>query len=91
MTKPHERTKDARMHILNLIKTLRAFRKYPENLKQSMAVVCRYQYLGPNRVIVRQGHPANALYYIVKGEVNLTKIVTDNVTGSFVKPSLYTI
>ncbi|XP_043267774.1 uncharacterized protein [Venturia canescens] len=91
LTKLSRRTKDEKTHILHLIKTLRAFRKYPDNLKQAVAAVCQYQYLGPGRVIVRQGHPAFSLYYIAKGDVLLTKTVTDSVTGDITEVKIGTM
>ncbi|KAK2588222.1 hypothetical protein KPH14_004257 [Odynerus spinipes] len=63
------------------IERLRAFRKYPEELRQSLAGVCLYQYIQRDRVIVRQGHIAQNLYLIVNGEVGLTRVVTDDLTG----------
>ena len=48
-----------------------------------LSIVCRYQYVPEGRVIVKQGHEATALYFIVKGEVSLSKIEIDEVTGNF--------
>lgn len=46
-----------------------------------IAAVTGYSYYGPERVLVRQGHTPHVLYYIVRGEVIVSKIVDDAVTG----------
>ncbi|XP_031828785.1 uncharacterized protein LOC116425343 [Nomia melanderi] len=81
LTKPAERTAAEKTYIYELFKKFHAFRKYPDNLRESVAHVCRYQYLKPGRVIVRQGREAENLYFILNGEVNLSKSVTDRWTG----------
>lgn len=75
------RSKKDKYFIAQLIRNLQAFHKYPDEVRDSVAAVCGYQYLGPGRVIVRQNHQAHCLYYIVNGEVALTKIDKDHVTG----------
>lgn len=80
---PSERSKENRAYIWQLMKDLKAFQKYEEDTRESLSYVCRYQYVPEGRVIVRQGHEANALYFIVKGEVALSKIEIDEVTGNF--------
>ncbi|XP_024945999.1 cyclic nucleotide-binding domain-containing protein 2-like [Cephus cinctus] len=81
LTKPGQRTRENRNHISQILKNFQAFKRYSEEIKESITAVCRYQYLGPGRVIVRQGHKAFALYYILNGEVNLSRIVMNNITG----------
>ncbi|KAI4497774.1 hypothetical protein M0802_007100 [Mischocyttarus mexicanus] len=78
---PIERSSAEKTYIYELFKKLRAFRKYPEEQRESLADVCLYQYLPKDRVIVRQGYKAENLYFIVNGEVNLTRVVTDDLTG----------
>ncbi|XP_015433092.1 PREDICTED: uncharacterized protein LOC107189133 [Dufourea novaeangliae] len=80
LTSPGSRTSVERTYIYELFKKFHAFRKYPEHLKRSVAGVCVYQYLKPGRVIVRQGHQAENLYFILNGEVTLSRVVTDRWT-----------
>lgn len=58
------------------------FKKYPEHLREILAGVCFYQYLRHDRVIVRQGREAENLYFIISGEVSVSKIVIDRWTGT---------
>ncbi|XP_011301105.1 uncharacterized protein [Fopius arisanus] len=87
LTRVDTRTREDRSYILDLIKTLRAFRKYPEDVRESVSAICGYLYFGENRLIVRQHDPAHYLYYIIKGEVLLTKIERDPVTDDEVETS----
>ncbi|XP_076277246.1 uncharacterized protein LOC143207530 isoform X2 [Lasioglossum baleicum] len=80
LTRPAERTSVETTYIYELFKKFRAFRKYPEDLRASIAKLCLYQYLKPGRVIVRQGREAENLYFIINGEVSLSRVVVDRWT-----------
>lgn len=43
--------------------------------------MCSYQYLPADRVIVRQNRRAENLYFIMNGEVSLSKVSIDELTG----------
>ncbi|XP_076668702.1 uncharacterized protein LOC143369112 isoform X2 [Andrena cerasifolii] len=81
LTKPNDRTSIERTYIFELFKKCRAFRKYPDHLRERLAEVCRYQYLQPGHVIVRQGRDAENLYFVVNGELALSRMVTDPWSG----------
>ncbi|XP_029159086.1 uncharacterized protein LOC114931267 [Nylanderia fulva] len=76
-----ERSSTDKAYIYDLIKKLRAFTKHAEELRESLAAVCIYQYLPAGRVIVRQGHRAENLYFIANGEVSLSRVAIDELTG----------
>ncbi|KAF7991688.1 hypothetical protein HCN44_010489 [Aphidius gifuensis] len=80
LSKPHLRDKSDKISFLSFIKSMNAFDKYPDDNKQSIAAVCCYQFLQKDRVIVRQGDPARFLYFILKGQVTLSKFEKNNVT-----------
>ncbi|CAK9796531.1 Cyclic nucleotide-binding domain-containing protein 2 [Anthophora plagiata] len=81
LTKTEERSSEDRKYIYELFNKFQVFRKYPDRLREILAGVCFYQYLRPGRVIVRQDRVAENLYFILNGEVSLSKIVTDRWTG----------
>ncbi|XP_063986613.1 uncharacterized protein LOC135167391 [Diachasmimorpha longicaudata] len=81
------RTREDKSYIIDLIKTLRAFRKYPEDVRDSLSAICGYLSFGRNRVIVRQHDPAYYLYYIISGEVSLTRVERDAVTDDLIEIS----
>ncbi|XP_043469974.1 uncharacterized protein LOC122503478 [Leptopilina heterotoma] len=88
---PQHRTRDNRAYIWQLMRNFQILKKYEDNLRESLAPVCRYQYVTAQRVIVRQGHPPEALYYIVSGQVDLSKIEIDNVTGDEIETNVGTL
>lgn len=69
------------MYLCRVLQEISAFHKYPKPLRSSLAEVCRYQYVAPGRVIVKQDDEAVCLYYIVKGVISMTKSVIDDVFG----------
>ncbi|KAG5344270.1 CNBD2 protein, partial [Acromyrmex heyeri] len=81
LVKSWERSSADKAYIYDLITKFRAFTKHSENVRENLAAVCFYQYLPSGRVIVRQGHKARNLYFIINGEVNLSKVVIDDLTG----------
>jgi len=78
---PIERSSTDKAYIYDLIKKLRAFSKHSEDLRENLAAVCIYQYLPAGRVIVRQGHKAENLYFIANGEVSLSRVAIDEFSG----------
>ncbi|XP_051172498.1 uncharacterized protein LOC127288852 [Leptopilina boulardi] len=88
---PHQRTRDNRAYIWQLIRNLQAFKKYDDSLRESLAPDCRYQYVPAQRVIVRQGHTAEALYFIVSGQIILSKIEINNVSGDKIETNVGTL
>lgn len=78
---PIERSSTDKAYIYDLIKKLRAFSKHSEDLRENLAEVCIYQYLPAGRVIVRQDHKAENLYFIANGEVSLSRVAIDELSG----------
>ncbi|CAG5077782.1 Similar to CNBD2: Cyclic nucleotide-binding domain-containing protein 2 (Homo sapiens) [Cotesia congregata] len=54
---------------------------YPDKERQLIARVVYYKRFNAQRVIVKQNHPAEFMYFIVQGEVELSKIEKDYITG----------
>lgn len=78
---PSERSAEDKAYIYELFKKLRAFTKYPEDVRENLAAVVFYQYLPADRVIVRRDRKADNLYYVANGEISLSKVVADELTG----------
>ncbi|XP_011698331.1 PREDICTED: uncharacterized protein LOC105456180 isoform X2 [Wasmannia auropunctata] len=81
LVKPIERSSEDKAYIYDLITKFRGFMKHPEQLRKNLAAVCFYQYLSAGRGIVRQGRKAENLYFIMNGEVSLSKVAIDELTG----------
>ncbi|XP_014211529.1 uncharacterized protein LOC106641575 [Copidosoma floridanum] len=78
---PDKRSKEDIEYARSVIVNTKAFKKYPEDIKGSLAAECGYQYVLPQRTVTRQGHEATALYYVVRGTLDIFKDVTDKTTG----------
>lgn len=46
-----------------------------QNVRNDLVEVCRFLYCAPQKVILREGHHSAALYFILDGEVNVSKMV----------------
>ncbi|XP_077259067.1 uncharacterized protein LOC143895632 isoform X1 [Temnothorax americanus] len=82
LVRPSERSSADKAYIYDLITKFHAFAKHPEDLKEKLATVCIYQYLPADRMIVRQSRRAENLYFIITGEVTLSKVAINDVTGN---------
>nr|CAD7413193.1 unnamed protein product [Timema poppensis] len=67
-----ERTHDEQKQLSMIIGGLKCFRRYPEDVQKKLAAATYYRFYGPGRVVVRQGHSAEALYFILSGEVTVS-------------------
>ncbi|XP_046489030.1 cyclic nucleotide-binding domain-containing protein 2 [Neodiprion pinetum] len=85
------RSKENRAYLAVLMRNLQPYKKYPESMWDQIAGVTGYQYFGSERVLVRQGHMPQMLYYIVRGEVKVSKIAEDNVTGDRIERVMETL
>ncbi|TGZ48887.1 uncharacterized protein [Temnothorax longispinosus] len=82
LVRPSERSSADKVYIYDLITKFHAFAKHPEDLKEKLATVCIYQYLPADRIIVRQSRRAENLYFIINGEVTLSKVAINELTGN---------
>ncbi|XP_037967698.2 uncharacterized protein LOC105391233 [Plutella xylostella] len=73
-----DRTEDEKRHLYRLFGGLKCFRRYPDEVKSRLAGSLYYKYYGPGRVVVRQGHDAHALYFIIAGDVIVSQLLWDD-------------
>ncbi|XP_014227685.2 uncharacterized protein LOC106652987 [Trichogramma pretiosum] len=78
---PDKRSKEEAAHLECLTRDLKAFKKYPEDVRDALARECTYQYVPAGRTIVRQGHKAYTMYFVVRGELEIFMDVVDEKTG----------
>lgn len=71
------------------MREIKAFTRYPDRVRESLAAGCLYQYLPAGRTITRQGHEPLALYYIVSGQLQIMRDDTDQLTGIFQSAFLF--
>lgn len=44
-----------------------------QNIREHLVDICHFMYCAPQRVILREGHHASALYFVLDGEINVSK------------------
>ncbi|KAI5646335.1 cyclic nucleotide-binding domain-containing protein [Phthorimaea operculella] len=72
-----ERTDSEKKYIYRKIGSLKCFKRYPNHVKRKLAAATYFKYFGPDRVIVRQNQEAEALYFVVTGEVVVSVLIYD--------------
>ncbi|KAJ3236672.1 Cyclic nucleotide-binding domain-containing protein 2 [Chytriomyces hyalinus] len=76
---PENRTEEdvALLHVL--INTLPSFSKYSDDTRLALGRVIMYSRFNSNRVIVKQNHVAQNFYYLMSGELEITKMVDQRI------------
>lgn len=62
-----------------------------QHVKIQLAGVTYFVYYGPGRVIIKQDHPAYALYFILSGEVAVSQDYYDPILNEMVTESIGTL
>ncbi|XP_041463895.1 cAMP-dependent protein kinase regulatory subunit-like [Lytechinus variegatus] len=76
-----ERTKDELQYLFGFVDRLKCFDRYSTTIRHELAAVIYYDSFEAGRVIVRQGHPGLAFYFILSGSVIVEVSETDKRTG----------
>ncbi|XP_045164864.2 uncharacterized protein LOC123528874 [Mercenaria mercenaria] len=63
------RTEQEIYHVTLALRNIKSFSEYPKRMQQKIAEVGLYEKYESKRMIVRQGHPASAFYFILSGAV----------------------
>ncbi|XP_067022612.1 cyclic nucleotide-binding domain-containing protein 2-like isoform X3 [Acropora muricata] len=71
--------------IVQLMKQLKAFRRYSFKAQEALCKAIRYDCFGRRRVVIRKGHVATRFYFIFSGSVCVT--VEDDEHSAFGKPT----
>lgn len=71
------RTSEDRTLIRRLIGNLKCLHRYPVHVRENLATAAMFSYFGPGRKLVSEGHPSVAMYFIISGEANVSKMTFD--------------
>jgi len=82
---PGCRTHQETHSIVQLMKQLKAFRRYSFKAQEALCKAIRYDCFGRRRVVIRKGHVATRFYFIFSGSVCVT--VEDDEHSAFGKPT----
>lgn len=72
-----ERTTEDKTLIRRLIGNMKCLLRYPVNVRENLATTAMFSYFGPGRKLVSEGHPSIAMYFIISGKVNVSKMTFD--------------
>ncbi|XP_057656378.1 uncharacterized protein LOC130893936 [Diorhabda carinulata] len=80
LNKPKEyRTEEDQKILAKSISGLKCFRKYPSGVKEKLAAITYFCYFPAGRVIIKQDHMPDAMYFILQGECSVTISRYDNI------------
>ncbi|KAG4079286.1 hypothetical protein HA402_007978 [Bradysia odoriphaga] len=90
--KPNEdRTTAEKAQLTAVIHLLKCFETIPESFRGHLMEICNFLYCNAGRVILREGHHPSALYFILDGEVNVSKKAYSAEEGRIVDNVLYAL
>lgn len=69
------RTIEERKKLVDLMLRLECFQILPPVIRARLAPVTKYLFIHKDRQIIKQGHEATAVYFILKGEISLSSKV----------------
>jgi len=78
---PWDRTEEDVDKIRNIVLQMKYFDRYSDAVKTELARVVRFESYGNGRIILQQGHPGFAMYFILSGGCSVQVLATDEHTG----------
>jgi len=78
---PWDRTDEDVDKIRNIVLQMKYFDRYSDAVKTELARVVRFESYGNGRIILQQGHPGFAMYFILSGGCSVQVLATDEHTG----------
>lgn len=79
-----DRTPAQRAQLCTIFEKLDCLARFPPEVREELASCARYQYLGPGRMVLREGHEAHAVYFVLNGEITVSRLWWDPVGGFWV-------
>ncbi|XP_038121408.1 cyclic nucleotide-binding domain-containing protein 2 [Culex quinquefasciatus] len=74
-----DRTPAQRAQLCAIFEKLDCLARFPPEVREELASCARYQYLGPGRMVLREGHEAHAVYFVLNGEITVSRLWWDPV------------
>ncbi|KNC22172.1 hypothetical protein FF38_01846, partial [Lucilia cuprina] len=73
------RTVDERKQLVSLMSGLNCFNKIPPKVRARLAKCVKFMVIGPGRILIKEGDWPMMVYFILTGEVEVTKFVFDHI------------
>uniref|UniRef100_A0A1A9ZK49 Cyclic nucleotide-binding domain-containing protein n=1 Tax=Glossina pallidipes TaxID=7398 RepID=A0A1A9ZK49_GLOPL len=78
------RTIEERKNLVTLVANLTCFAKITPKARARLCKVIKFMVIGEGRTLIREGDPPTLVYFILTGEVEVSKKFYDHVTNSWV-------
>uniref|UniRef100_A0A1A9UX31 Cyclic nucleotide-binding domain-containing protein n=1 Tax=Glossina austeni TaxID=7395 RepID=A0A1A9UX31_GLOAU len=85
------RTIEERKNLVTLIASLTCFAKISPKARARLCKVIKFMVIGEGRTLIREGDPPTLVYFILTGEVEVSKKFYNHVTNSWVSKVLMII
>ncbi|XP_077983826.1 uncharacterized protein LOC144438603 isoform X2 [Glandiceps talaboti] len=63
------------------LQTMKSFAEYPLHMQEKLTRVAWFENIPPKKIIIRQGHYAEAFYFVISGSAVVTIMETNQSTG----------
>jgi Cyclic nucleotide-binding domain len=74
---PQSRTREEIAHLSKMFDVLPCFKPFSPIVREKLINVVEFQYFEKDRLLLKEGHLAHSCYFILTGEVVISKLVTD--------------
>ncbi|GAB0093607.1 hypothetical protein DMENIID0001_087710 [Sergentomyia squamirostris] len=75
---PQKRSKEQNHIIARILNRILCLKRFPKEIREKLSHVIYYNCYGGGRMVVREGHEATGLYFLVTGEITIFKRLWDS-------------
>ncbi|XP_059610071.1 cyclic nucleotide-binding domain-containing protein 2-like [Phlebotomus argentipes] len=75
---PQKRTKEQNGLISKILNRIVCLRRFSKDIRENLAHIIYYNSYGKGRTVVKEGHEATGLYFLINGEITVHKRLWDN-------------
>uniref|UniRef100_A0A182KBM0 Cyclic nucleotide-binding domain-containing protein n=1 Tax=Anopheles christyi TaxID=43041 RepID=A0A182KBM0_9DIPT len=76
---PEARTKEHRRALRTVLRKLECLQELTADQLEDLAACATFEYFGPGRVVLREGHHPNAVYFLANGEITVSRLRWDSI------------
>ncbi|XP_055550192.1 cyclic nucleotide-binding domain-containing protein 2-like [Wyeomyia smithii] len=69
-----ERTAEKRDKLAEVFRRLECLSRFPPEIREQLAKCAGYRYYNAGRTVLREGHEAHAMYFVLDGEITVSRL-----------------
>ncbi|XP_037030101.1 uncharacterized protein LOC119069968 isoform X2 [Bradysia coprophila] len=85
------RNEKDREHLKSTVNSLKCFQIIPQKFQDCLVKSCNFSYFNSGRLLTREGHYASAIYFLLDGEVTVSKRVYSIGDGKWIDDVRYAL